>query len=73
MFGNVPGARNPDDPDMSVMVGTVMTTAQARQEPLRVLLKVPDAVKHIGVDRAELIRLQQEDYTIRKMGETIKS
>ena len=29
---------------------------------------MPGAVKHTGVDRAELIRLQQEDYTIRKIG-----
>ena len=29
--GNVPGARNLDDPDMSVMVGAVTTRAQARQ------------------------------------------
>ena len=66
-----PGARNPDDPDMSVMVSAVMTRAQARQDAVRKPLRVPDAVKHTGVDRAELIRLQQEDYTIRKMGEAM--
>ena len=71
VVGNVPGARNPDDPDMSVMVGAVTTRAQARQEAVRKPLRVPDAVKHTGVDRAELIRLQQEDYTIRKMGEAM--
>ena len=71
VVGNVPAARNPDDPDMSVMVGAVMTRAQARQEAVRKWLRVPDAVKHTGVDRAELIRLQQEDYTIRKMGEPV--
>ena len=38
---------------------------------MRKLLRVPDAVKHTGVDRTELIRLQQEDYTIRKMGEAM--
>ena len=68
VVGNVPGARSPDDLDMSVMVGVVTTRAQARQEAVRKLLRVPDAVKHTGVNRAELIRLQQEDYTIRKMG-----
>ena len=36
-------------------------------------LRVPDAVKYTGVDRAELIRLQQEDYTIRKMGDAMTS
>ena len=59
MVGNVPGARNPDDPDMSVMVGAVTTRAQARQEVVRKPLRVPDAGKHAGVDRAELIPLQQ--------------
>ena len=67
VVGNVPGARNPDDSDMSVMVGAVTTRAQARQEAVRKPLRVPDAVKHTGVDRAELIRLQREDYTIRKL------
>ena len=71
MVGNVPGARNPDDPDMSVMVGAVTTRAQARQEAVWKPLRVPDAVKHTGVDRAELIRLQKKDYTIRKMGEAM--
>ena len=55
VVGNVPGARNPDDPDMSVMVSTVTTRAQARQEAVRKPMRVPDAVKHTGVDRAELI------------------
>ena len=50
------------------MVGAVTTKAQTRQEAVRKPLGVPDAVKHTGVDRAELIRLQQEDYIIRKMG-----
>ena len=71
MVGNVPGARSPDDPDMSVMVSAVTTRAQARQEAVRKPLRVPDAVKPTGVDRAELNRLQQEDYTIRKMVEAM--
>ena len=73
VVGNVPGARNPDDPDMSVMVSAVTTRAQARQEAVQKPLRVPDAVKHTGVDRAELIRLQQEDYAIKKMGEAAMS
>ncbi|KAK3800341.1 hypothetical protein RRG08_052727 [Elysia crispata] len=32
VVGNVPGARNPDDPDMTAMVGAVTTRSQARQE-----------------------------------------
>ena len=72
VVGNVPGVRNPDDPDMSVMVGAVATRAQARPpEAVRKPLRVTDAVKHTEVDRAELIRLQKEDYTIRKMGEAM--
>ncbi|KAK3778704.1 hypothetical protein RRG08_012977 [Elysia crispata] len=31
VVGNVPGARNPDDPDMTAMVGAVTTRVQARQ------------------------------------------
>ena len=50
VVGNVPGARNADDPDISVMVGAVTTRAQARQEAVRKPLRVPDAVKHTGVD-----------------------
>ena len=73
VVGNVPGARNPDDPDMSVIVSAVTTRAQARQEAVQKPLRVPDAVKHTGVDRAELIRLQQEDYTMRKIGEAMMS
>ena len=73
VVGNVIGARNPDDPDMSVMVGAVKTRSQARQEVVRKPLRVPDAGKHTGVDRAEWIRLQQQDYTIRKMEEAMTS
>ena len=73
MVGNVPGAWNADDLDMSVMVGAVATRAQARQKAVRKPLMVPDAVKHTGVDRARLIQLQQEDYTIRKMGKAMTS
>ena len=55
VVGNVPGARNLDDPDMSVKVGAVSTRAHARQEVVRKPLRVPDAGKHTGVDRADLI------------------
>ena len=50
VVGNVSGARNPGDPNMSVMVSAVMTWPQTRQEAVRKPLKVPDAVKHTGVD-----------------------
>ena len=55
--GNIPCARNPDDPDMTAMVGAVTTRAQARQEVRHGPLTVPGASKHTGVDRGELIRL----------------
>ncbi|KAK3791391.1 hypothetical protein RRG08_012573 [Elysia crispata] len=61
VVGNVPGARNPDDPDMTAMVGAVTTRAQARQEVRHRPLTVSDTPKHTGVDRRELIRLQQDD------------
>ena len=73
VVGNVPGARNPDDPDMTAMVGAVTTRAQARQEVRHRPLTVPDTPKHTGVDRRELIRLQQDDEAIKRMGETVMS
>ena len=50
VVGNVPDSRNADDPHMSAMVGAVTTRAQARQEAVRKPLRVPDVVKHTGVD-----------------------
>ncbi|KAK3758655.1 hypothetical protein RRG08_061098 [Elysia crispata] len=73
VVGNVPGARNPDDPDMTAMVGTVTTRALARQEVRHRPLTVPDTPKRRGVDRGELIRLQQDDEAIKRMGETAMS
>ena len=73
VVGNVPGARNPDDPDMTIMVGAVTTRAQARQEVRHKPLTVPDTPKHTGVDRRELIRLLQDDEAIKRMGETAMS
>ena len=70
---NVQDARNPDDPDMTAMVGAVTTRAQARQEIRHKPLTVPDTPKHTGVDRRELIRLQQDDEAIKRTGETAMS
>ena len=61
VVGNVPGARNPDDPDMTAMVGAVTTRVQERQEVKHKPLTVPDTPKHTGLDRGELIRLQEDD------------
>ena len=71
LVGNVPSARNPDDPDMTAMVGAVTTRALAIQEVRHKPLTVPDTPKHTGVDREELIRLQQDDEAIKRMGETM--
>ena len=73
VVGNVPGARNPDDPDMTAMVGAVTTRAQARQEVRHRPLTVPDTPKHTEVDQRELIRFQQDDEATKRMGETAMS
>ncbi|GFO14865.1 Zinc finger protein [Plakobranchus ocellatus] len=52
IVGTVEGARSPEDPDMSVMVGAVTTRAQAKRS---------DIERHVGVDCEQLIKLQQED------------
>ena len=50
---------------MTAMVGTVTTRAQeVRHRPLT----VPDTPKHTGVDLRELIRFQQDDEAIKRMG-----
>ena len=72
-MGNVLGARNPDDPEMTAMVGAVRTRVQARQEVRHKLLTIPDTPKHKGVDREELVRLQQDDEAIQMMSETFMS
>ncbi|GFN85697.1 hypothetical protein PoB_001220300 [Plakobranchus ocellatus] len=61
IVGNVEGARSPEDPGMSVMVGAATTRAQAKREAVTKPLRVPDIERHVGVDREQLIKLQQED------------
>ncbi|GFO38420.1 Pol polyprotein [Plakobranchus ocellatus] len=58
---NVEGAISPEDPDMSVMVGAATTRAQAKREAVTKPLRVSNIEKHVGVDREQLIKLQQED------------
>ncbi|GFO27803.1 Zinc finger protein [Plakobranchus ocellatus] len=53
------GARSPEDPDMSVMVGATTTRAQAKREAAPKPLRVPDIERHVGVDREQLIKLQK--------------
>ncbi|GFO43375.1 Gag-Pol polyprotein [Plakobranchus ocellatus] len=59
IVGNVEGARSSEDPDMSVMVGA--TRAQAKREAVTKPLRVLDIERHVGVDREQLIKFQQED------------
>ncbi|GFO39219.1 hypothetical protein PoB_006572400 [Plakobranchus ocellatus] len=61
IVGNVEGARSPEDPDMSVMVDAATTRAQAKREAVTKPLRVPDIERHVGVDREQLIKFQQED------------
>ena len=75
VVGNFPSARNPDDPDMTTMVGALTTRAQARQEVRHKALTIPNTPKHTRVDQGrggggELIRLQHDDENIKRMGET---
>ncbi|GFO48116.1 hypothetical protein PoB_007462100 [Plakobranchus ocellatus] len=61
IVGNVEGARSPEDPDMSVMVGEATTRAQAKGKAVTKPLRVPDIERHAGVGLEQLIKLQQED------------
>ncbi|GFO10439.1 hypothetical protein PoB_003694400 [Plakobranchus ocellatus] len=61
IVGNVEGARSPEDPDMSVMVGAATTGAQEKRKAVTKPLRVPDIERHAGVGREQLIKLQQEN------------
>ncbi|GFS01795.1 Gypsy retrotransposon integrase-like protein 1 [Elysia marginata] len=64
---NVDGARSPENPDMSVMVGAATTRAQAKRDAVKKPLRVPDMERHGRVDREQLIKLQQEDPRIQEL------
>ncbi|GFN99199.1 Pol polyprotein [Plakobranchus ocellatus] len=46
---------------MSIVVGSATTRAQAKREAVTKPLRLPDIERHVGVDREQLIKLQQED------------
>ncbi|GFS27398.1 hypothetical protein ElyMa_005265300 [Elysia marginata] len=55
---------------MSVMVGAATTRAQAKRDAVTKPLLVPDMERHGGVDREQLIKLQQEDPRIQEPVDT---
>ncbi|GFR71497.1 zinc finger protein [Elysia marginata] len=63
----VDGARSLEDPDKSVMVYAATTRAQAKRDAVTKPLRVPDMERHGGVDREQLIKLQQEDPRIQEL------
>ncbi|GFR59146.1 hypothetical protein ElyMa_000049600 [Elysia marginata] len=67
IVGNVDGARGPEDPGMSMMVGAATTRAQAKRDAVTKPLRVPDMERHGGVDREQLIKLQQEDPRVQEL------
>ncbi|GFN76477.1 hypothetical protein PoB_000298300 [Plakobranchus ocellatus] len=62
---NVEGARGPEDPGMSVMMGAATTRAQTWRETAT--SQLPTVKRHTGVDREQLISLQQEDPAIQEL------
>ncbi|GFO34915.1 hypothetical protein PoB_006142000 [Plakobranchus ocellatus] len=59
IVGKVEVARDPEDPDMSLVVVATMTRAQALRETVTRPLRASTAQRHSGVDRDQLISLQQ--------------
>ncbi|GFN86557.1 hypothetical protein PoB_001306300 [Plakobranchus ocellatus] len=55
---------------MSVMVGAGTTRAQTKREAVTKAFRVPDIERHVGVDREQLIKLQQEDSRILALVDT---
>ncbi|GFO24247.1 hypothetical protein PoB_005075200 [Plakobranchus ocellatus] len=73
IIGNVEGARSPEDPDMFMVVGAATTRAQAKREAVTKPLRVPDIDGHVGVDREQLIKLQQEDPRILALVDAVRT
>ena len=65
IIGNVPGARQADDPDPDWQEACAVTTrSQARKDGKHTPLKVASSSKNAVVDRNELVRLQREDKSL---------
>ncbi|GFN97890.1 hypothetical protein PoB_002439600 [Plakobranchus ocellatus] len=60
IVGNVEGARSPEDPDMSVMVGAATTKAQAKREAVTKQLRMPGIERHRTVKKGTVPRVPLE-------------
>ena len=67
IIGNVPGAREAENPDPSWQeASAVITRSQAKKSGQHTPLKVPSASESPVVDREKLIQLQREDGSLKK-------
>ena len=67
IIGNVPGAREAENPDPSWQeASAVITRSQAKKSDQHTPLKVPSASESPVVDREKLIQLQREDESLKK-------
>ena len=67
IIGNIPGARNPDDPVPGVETCAVaVTRAQARKDATIKPLAAKDVTAQNSVTKNELAKLKQEDITLEK-------
>ena len=67
VIGNIPGARNPNDPVPGVETcATAVTRAQARKDITVKPLVTKDVAAQISTTKNELVKLQHEDNTLEK-------
>ena len=67
VIGNIPVARNPDDPDPDVeMCAAAVTRAQARMDITVKPLFTKDVTAQTSITKNELAKLQQKDNTLEK-------
>ena len=67
VIGNIPGARNPDDPVPGVETcAAAVTKAQARKDITVKSLVTKDVTAQTSITKNELAKLQQEENTLVK-------
>ena len=70
VIGNIPGARNPDDPVPGMETcAAAVTKAQARKDVTIKPLVAKDVTAQTSVTKDDLAKLQQEDTTVEKICE----